>query len=135
MFAYAVGTSGSTVSGLEITQINLPNGATIKDGSGAAANLSNALSTSLDVTIDPLAAPTLLSLVSSRHRNHGWVKGDLCGWHVVTLTLNLSEAVAVGGHADADPQQRRHRDLLPAAQAACADLQLHGGGAARTQPT
>ena len=48
-FAYTVGASDTTVSALAITQVNLPNGATIKDGGGNAANLSNALATFLEL--------------------------------------------------------------------------------------
>ena len=39
-FSYTVGATDSAVPALAITQANLPNGATIKDAAGNAANLS-----------------------------------------------------------------------------------------------
>ena len=44
-FSYTVGTNDSSVSALAITQLNLPNGATIKNSLGDAANISGAATT------------------------------------------------------------------------------------------
>ena len=46
--------------------------------------------------------------------------------NTITLTLDFSAAVTVTGHADADIQRRRHRDLYRRHRHQCADLQLHG---------
>ena len=52
-FTYTVGASDSSVSDLAITQVNLPTGASIKDTSGNAANLTGALATLWGLQIDP----------------------------------------------------------------------------------
>ena len=52
-YTYTVGSSDATVSALAITQANLPNGAAIMDGAGNAANLSGALTTFPNLSIDP----------------------------------------------------------------------------------
>ena len=52
-YTYTVGSNDTTVSALAITQANLPNGATITDGAGNAANLSGALTTFPNLSIDP----------------------------------------------------------------------------------
>ena len=89
-FAYMVGAGDSTVSVLAITQANLPNGATITDGAGNAANLSLTGLTQSGPQIDTLT-PTVSSLVESP------ASGDLNAGQVLTLTLNLNEAVTVAG--------------------------------------
>jgi hypothetical protein len=90
-FKYTVGAGDSAVPALAITQVNLPNGATIKDGSGAAANLSNALATFSNLAVGAPPGPTLTSIAESPS------SGDLNAGKTVTLTLNLSSAVTVAG--------------------------------------
>ena len=88
-FSYTVGATDSTVAALAITQANLPNGATITDGAGNAANLSGALITFPNLAIDPPSpGPTPTSIVESPST------GDLNAG-TVTLTLNMSAAVTV----------------------------------------
>jgi Right handed beta helix region len=90
-FIYTVGASDSAVSALAITQVNLPTGATIKDRSGKAADLSNALTTFWNLAIDPPLGPTPISVIESPST------GDLKAANTVSLTLNLSSAVTVAG--------------------------------------
>ena len=52
-FTYTVGANDSTVPALTITAVNLPDGATISDAAGNAADLSGALVTFPDLQIDP----------------------------------------------------------------------------------
>ena len=89
-FSYTVAAGDSTVAALAITQANLPNGATITDGAGNAANLSLTSLTQSGPQIDT-TTPTVLSLVESP------ANGDLNAGQVGTLTLNLSETVTVAG--------------------------------------
>ena len=119
-FSYTV-VAGQNTAALAATAVNL-NGATIKDGAGNAANLSLSGLTQTGPQID-VTGPTISSVVETPS------SGDLNAGHVVTLTLDLSEAVTVSGrHADADAQRRRHRDLYRRLGLERADLQLHGGG-------
>ena len=94
IFSYTVSSTDHDVSGLGITQVNLPNGATIEDANGNAANLSGAVSTFSALQIDPPA--TVSSVVASGSRIANGT-GDLNMGHVVTLTVNLSEVVMVNG--------------------------------------
>ena len=88
-FRYTVGASDSAVSNLAITQVNL-GGATIKDGGGNVANLSNALATLYGLQINPASpGPTTTSVLESPST------GDLNAGNTVTLTLNMSEAATV----------------------------------------
>src|SRR5207249_1173574 len=61
IFSYTVRSNDTTVPALSITQANLPNGATIKDGAGNAANLSGALTTFPNLAIDP---PTVVNSIT-----------------------------------------------------------------------
>jgi hypothetical protein len=58
-FTYTVGSGDATGSALAITQANLPNGATITDGAGNAANLSGALTTFPNLAIGVDQAPVV----------------------------------------------------------------------------
>ena len=90
-FTYTVSASNSAVSALVITQGNEPNGATITDVNGNAASLAGAVTTFPNLEIDPASDPMLASVVdlpSSGAFNVG---------RVITLTLNMSEAVTVAG--------------------------------------
>ena len=102
-FSYTVG-AGQNTSDLTATAVNL-NSATVTDGAGNAANLSLAGLTQSGPQIDT-TTPTISSLTESP------ASGDVNAGVIVTLTLNLNEAVTVvGRHADAHPQRWRHRDL------------------------
>ena len=91
-FSYTVGSGDSAVAALAITQANLPNGATIKDGAGNAANLSGALTTFPNLAIDPPSpGPSPISIVESPST------GDLNAGNTVTFTLNFNGAVTVAG--------------------------------------
>ena len=119
-FRYTVGASDTSVSSLAITSVNLPTGATIKDGSGNAANLTNALTTFWNLAIDPAPGPTLTSVVESPST------GDLNAGKTVTLTLNLSSAVTVaGGTPTLTLNDGGTRDLHRRLRHQCADLQLY----------
>ena len=89
-FSYTV-LAGQSAADLMISTVNL-NGATVQDGAGNAANLSlsglNQGSPEIDTT-----TPTVSSITESPS------SGDLDAGHVVTLTLNMSEAVTVVGGA------------------------------------
>jgi hypothetical protein len=88
-FSYTVHSTDSSVSALAITQANLPNGASIKDGAGNAASLSGALTTFSGLATD---IPPVVSSVAESPTS-----GDLNAGKTVTLTLNLSGAVTVAG--------------------------------------
>ena len=87
-FSYTV-LAGQNTPDLMTTAVNL-NGATIKDGAGNGANLSLSGITQGSPQIDT-TAPTVSSLTESPS------SGDLNAGKVVTLTVNLSEAVTVAG--------------------------------------
>ncbi len=52
-FRTTVASTDTTTSALAITAVNLPSGASIKDSSGVAANLSGAVKTFSGLQIDP----------------------------------------------------------------------------------
>ena len=85
-FSYTVG-AGQNTSALAATAVNL-NGGTIKDGAGNAANLSLTGLTQTGPQIDT-TAPTVSSVTATA--------GDYDAGKVLTLTLNMSEAVNVTG--------------------------------------
>ena len=101
-------------------RVNL-NGGTIKDGAGNAASLSLTGLTQTGPQIDT-TAPTVSSVTATA--------GDYDAGKVLTLTLNMSEAVDGHRHADADAQRWRHRQLCQRLRLQCAGVQLHGGGRA-----
>jgi hypothetical protein len=68
-FTYTVGLSDATGSALAITQANLPNGATITDGAGNAANLSGALTTFPNLAIGVDQAPVVTTSTQYMMRN------------------------------------------------------------------
>ncbi|WFU38859.1 hypothetical protein QA640_31300 [Bradyrhizobium sp. CB82] len=57
-FKTTVASTNTTTSALAITGVNLPSGASIKDSSGVAANLSGAVKTFTGLQIDPPTSPT-----------------------------------------------------------------------------
>ena len=85
-FSYTVG-AGQNTAALAATALNL-NGGTIKDGAGNAASLSLTGLTQTGPQIDT-TAPTVSSVTAAA--------GDYDTGKVLTLTLNMSEAVAVTG--------------------------------------
>jgi hypothetical protein len=90
-FSYTVA-AGQTTAALAVTALNL-NSATIQDGSGNAANLSLTGLTQTGPQID--ASAPAVSAVASSGTGITAGTGDLTTGSVVTLTVNLSEAVTV----------------------------------------
>ena len=90
-FSYTVA-AGQNTAGLAATSVNL-NSATIKDGSGNAANLSVTGLTQTGPQIDTTTATVSSVAASGTGITAG--AGDLTIGNVVTLTVNLSEAVTV----------------------------------------
>ena len=78
-----------------MTAVNL-NGATVKDGAGNAASLSGAVTTPSGTLQIDTTAPTVSSVAASGTGITAG-SGDLGAGSVVTLTVNLSEAVTVAG--------------------------------------
>ena len=85
-FSYTVA-AGQNTAALTATAVNL-NGGTIKDGAGNAASLSLTGLTQTGPQIDT-TAPTVSSVTGAA--------GDYDAGKVLTLTLNMSEAVTVTG--------------------------------------
>ena len=92
-FSYTVA-AGQNTSDLAVTAVNLGT-ATVKDGAGNAANLTGAVTNPAGTLQIDTTAPTVSSVVAS-DRDHGWIRRSRAG-SVVTLTVNLSEAVTVAG--------------------------------------
>src|ERR1700733_6233392 len=88
-FKYTVAT-GQNIASLAALWVNLPSGATIKDGAGTGANLSLTGLTQIGPQIDT-TAPKVTSVVASP------AKGDLNAGDTATLTLNFSEPVTLAG--------------------------------------
>ncbi|TPI22138.1 glycoside hydrolase family 16 protein [Mesorhizobium sp. B4-1-1] len=89
-FRTTVAPTDANTSALAITGVNLPSGASIKDASGIAANLSGAVKTFSGLQIDPVL-PAVTQATASPGTGTEHV-GD-----AVTLTLGFNEAVAVSG--------------------------------------
>src|SRR5438309_242235 len=90
-----MGGAGQNTADLAVTAINLGT-ATIKDGAGNAASLTGAVTNPSGTLQIDTTAPTVASLVASGTGITAGA-GDLGVGKVVTLTLNLSEAVTVVG--------------------------------------
>jgi hypothetical protein len=88
VFTYTVAAAQNALE-LEITGINLPSGASIKDSQGNNAALSGAVA-NLGLQIDT-AQPTVSNIAASPST------GDLNAGKTVAITLNMSEAVTVLG--------------------------------------
>ena len=126
-FSYTVAAGQNTAS-LAVTAINL-NAATIKDGAGNAASLSLTGLTQTGPQIDT-TTPTVSSVVASGTGVAAGA-GDLTTGSVVTLTLNLSEAVTVaGGTPTLTLNDGGTATYTGGSGIERADLQLHGGGRA-----
>ncbi len=93
-FSYTVG-AGQNTADLAVTAVNL-NSATVKNGAGTAATLTGAVTTPAGTLQIDTTTPTVASLVASGTGITSG-SGDLNAGHVVTLTVNLSEAVTVAG--------------------------------------
>lgn len=89
-FRTTVASTDKDTSALAVTGVNLPSGASIKDASGVAANLSGATKTFSGLQIDPVL-PAVTQATASPGTGTEHV-GD-----TVTLTLGFNEAVAVSG--------------------------------------
>ena len=94
-FSYTVG-AGQDIGDLAVTSFN-PNGATLQDAAGNNASLSGAVSNPAGTLQIDTTAPAVTSVVTSGLGIDGGGNGDLNAGHVVTLTVNLSEAVTVAG--------------------------------------
>ena len=87
--------AGQNTADLAVTAVNA-NGATVKDGAGNAASLSGAVTTPSGTLQIDTTAPTVGSVVASGTGITAG-SGNLGAGSVVTLTVNLSEAVTVAG--------------------------------------
>ena len=91
-FSYTVA-AGQNTSDLAVTAVNA-NGATITDGAGNAANLTGAVTNPAGTLQIDTTTPTVSSVVTSGTGITAGA-GDLDAGKIVTLTLNMSEAVTV----------------------------------------
>ena len=85
--------AGQNTADLAVTAVNL-NSATIKDGAGNAANLTGAVTNPAGTLQIDTTTPSVSSVVASGTGITAG-SGDLGAGSVVTLTVNLSEAVTV----------------------------------------
>jgi hypothetical protein len=93
-FSYTVG-AGQNTADLAVTAVNLGT-ATVKDAAGNAANLTGAVTTPSGTLQIDTTAPTVSSVVDSGTGIAAGA-GDLGTGSLVTLKVNLSEAVTVVG--------------------------------------
>nr|AWM05856.1 hypothetical protein CIT39_04905 [Bradyrhizobium symbiodeficiens] len=93
-FSYTVG-AGQNTSDLTVTAVNL-NAATVKGGTGVAANLTGAVSNPSGTLQIDTTAPTVASVAASGSGITAG-SGKLSTGNVVTLAVKLSEAVTVAG--------------------------------------
>ena len=93
-FNYTVG-AGQNTSDLAVTAFN-SNSATVKDGAGNAANLTGVVTSPSGTLQIDTTTPSVSSVVASGTGITAG-SGDLGVGKVVTLTLNMSEAVTVAG--------------------------------------
>ena len=125
-FSYTVA-AGQNTADLTVSSY-AANGATLVGvSSGAAANLSGAVTNPAGVLQIDTSVPTVTSLVASGTGITAGA-GDLHAGAVVTLTANLSQAVTVPAGRRRWFSKTAVSQPIPAAPAPGADLQLHGGG-------
>jgi hypothetical protein len=93
-FSYTVG-AGQNTADLAVAGVNL-NSATITNGAGTAANLSGAVTNPAGILQIDTTTPSVASVVTSGTGITAGT-GDLGVGSVVTLTVNLNEAVTVAG--------------------------------------
>ena len=91
-FSYTVA-AGQNTADLAVTAVNL-NSATVTDGAGNAANLTGAVTNPAGTLQIDTTTPTVSSVATSGTGITAGA-GDLTTGNVVTLTVNLSEAVTV----------------------------------------
>src|SRR5260370_1153280 len=89
IFSYTVAASNGSVRALAVTQVNLPNGATVQDRAGNTANLSGAAATS-GPQIDPTRPVVTKVLASPSTGDEGIGK-------TIDFTVDLSKAVMITG--------------------------------------
>ena len=124
-FSYTVA-AGQTTADLAVTAVNLGT-ATVKDGAGNAANLTGAVTNPSGTLQIDTTAPTVASLAATGTGITAGA-GDLAAGSVVTLTLNLSEAVTVaGGTPTLTLNDGGTATYTGGTRHQCTDLQLHGG--------
>ena len=102
VFSYTVGAAGSGQDAADLatatTNALTLNGGTIKDAAGNAAILAGANNVNPSGTLQiDTTAPSVASVVTSGSGIDGGGNGNLNAGHVVTLTVNMSEAVTVAG--------------------------------------
>jgi hypothetical protein len=95
-FKTTVASTDTTTSALAITGVNLSSGASIKDASGVAANLSGAVKTFTGLAIDPPpVSPPISPAVTQATASPG--TGTEHVGNTITLSLGFNEAVTVTG--------------------------------------
>jgi beta-glucanase (GH16 family) len=94
-FKTTVASTDTTTSALAITGVNLASGASIKDASGVAANLSGAVKTFTGLAIDPPTTPAVTPAVMQATASPG--TGTEHVGNAITLSLGFNEAVTVTG--------------------------------------
>ncbi len=118
-FRTTVASTDTTTSALAITGVNLPTGASIKDASGLAANLSGAVKTFTGLQIDPIL-PAVTQATASPGTGTEHV-GD-----TVTLTLGFNEAVTVTGTPTLSLNDGNVATYVERLRHECAHLPHHG---------
>ena len=93
-FNYTVA-AGQSTADLAVTAVNL-NSATVKNGAGTAANLAAAVGSLAGTLQIDTTTPSVSSVVASGSGITAG-SGDLAAGSVVTLTVNLNDAVTVAG--------------------------------------
>ena len=91
-FTSTVAAGATSVSALAITGVNLPSGATIKDGFGNAANLAGALVSFSGLGVSGAATSAAITGVAESPST-----GDLHAGQTVTFTLTANSALTVAG--------------------------------------
>ena len=94
-FSYTVG-AGEDTGDLSVTSFNL-NGSTVSDAATNDAVVAGAVTNPSGILQIDTIAPTVSSVVASGGGIDGSGNGNLNAGHVVTLTVNLSDAVTVAG--------------------------------------
>ena len=126
-FSYTVG-AGQDTGDLTVTSFNL-NGATLQDAASNSANLSGAVSNPAGTLQIDTTAPAVIVGCELRPRIDGSGNGDLNAGHVVTLTVNVSEAVTVAGGTPTLSLSNGGTASYTAAAPGRIDLQLYGAAA------
>src|SRR5437016_2089269 len=94
-FSYTVG-AGQDTGDLAVTSFNL-NGATLQDAASNKIGRASGRDKAEGTLQTETTAHMVTSVTTSRPGIEGSGNGDLNAGHVVTLTVNLSEAVTVAG--------------------------------------